>query len=114
MEIANIEELLDSGPAMKFHQVLPFNGHQVGAAHIEGVSPGWEMHPDTDELFYVLQGEVVMVMAEEAGLKTYKAGPGEMFVVPRGLWHKPGAPDGAKIIYLTPGESLTSEAEDPR
>ena len=32
------------------------------------------------------------------------------FVVPKGVWHKPGAPNGSKFIYLTPGETLHSDA----
>ena len=71
------------------------------------------MHPDTDEFFYVIEGTVEITLLEDER-NHYAAPAGSSFVVPKGVWHKPGAPEGAKFIYYTPGESLYSESEDPR
>ena len=78
------------------------------------VIPVWEMHPGTDEFFFIVAGEVEFLLLEEQGTKSYIAGEGCAFVVPQGIWHKPGAPKGASFLYLTPGESLHSERDDPR
>ncbi len=114
MDVKNVTDELAKHPEFTFLDILPFNGHQIGALSVTGVAPGWEMHPDTDELFYIMEGEAEIVLYEEAGPVTYTAGPGEMFVVPKGIWHKPGAPKGAKFFYLTPGLSLSSDLDDPR
>jgi len=114
MDIKNVISELAKHPEFTFLDVIPFNGHHVGALSVTGVSPGWEMHPDTDELFFVLEGEAEFVLLEEEGPKTYRAEAGEIFAVPQGVWHKPGAPKGAKFFYLTPGKSLSSDMEDPR
>ena len=72
------------------------------------------MHPDTDEFFYVIEGTVEITLLEGEDPERYVMAAGNSFVVPKGVWHKPGAPGGAKFIYFTPGESLYSEADDPR
>lgn len=114
MDVKHVVTELGKHPEFTFLDLIPFNGHQVGALSVTGVAPGWEMHPDTDELFFILEGEAEFVLLEESGRNTYTAQSGDMFVVPQGVWHKPGAPKGAKFFYLTPGKSLSSEFEDPR
>ena len=114
MEIKHVLTELAQHPEFTFLDVIPFNDHHVGALSVTGVAPGWEMHPDTDELFFILEGEVEFVLLEDEGPRTVIAKAGEMFAVPQGIWHKPGAPKGAKFFYLTPGESLSSDLPDPR
>ena len=114
MDIKHVLTELGKHPEFTFLDIIAFNEHKIGALSGTGVSPGWEMHPDTDELFFVLEGEAEFVLIEEEGHKTYHAGPGEIFAVPKGVWHKPGMPNGGKFFYFTPGKSLSSEMEDPR
>ena len=105
---------LAGSPEGTFLQTLPFNGNHFGACDITGSSPVWEMHPDTDEYFHVLEGEMEIFLLTDSGEDLHRIAAGSSFVVPRGLWHKPAAPNGAKFIFYTPGQSLHSEAADPR
>ncbi|MEM7413451.1 MAG: cupin domain-containing protein [Myxococcota bacterium] len=115
MDITNVLDLLGKHPEGTFLEFSPFNGKSFGTCDITGVHPGWEMHPDTDEFFFVLEGMVEITLLEgDAPPQLYTAKPGTSFVVPRGVWHKPGAPSGAKFIHYTPGQSLESMSEDPR
>ena len=114
MELTDVPGLLAANPEGSFLSFGDFNGHAFGTCDVTGVSPGWEMHPDTDEFFFVIEGQVEITLLEEGGPVHHVAPAGNAFVVPRGIWHKPGAPEGAKFIYFTPGQSLYSEAEDPR
>lgn len=114
MKVVNIFQLLKDHPEGSFLDLVQFNASSFGTSQITGVSPGWEMHPDTDEFFYVIEGVVEITLLEEAEPKHYTAHAGSSFVIPQGIWHKPGAPNGAKFIYFTPGESLYSESDDPR
>ena len=68
----------------------------------------------TDEFFYVMEGEVTMELLSGDTPEHIVAPAGSSFVVPKGIWHKPGAPSGARFIFFTPGQSLHSEADDPR
>ncbi len=114
METTNIPTLLSENPEGSFLEFASFNGRSFGTCRITGVSPGWEMHPDTDEFFYVIEGSVEIALLEGEHTNHHVAPAGTSFVVPQGIWHKPGAPDGASFIYFTPGESLYSELDDPR
>lgn len=113
MDIKNILSELAAHPEGTFLNILPFNGKNVGACSITGVSPVWEMHPDTDEFFYILEGQFEITLLTEAGSEHRIASAGDSFVIPQGIWHKPSAPNGTKFLHFTPGTSLHSDAEDP-
>ena len=114
MEVLDVAKELSRHPAGTFLNILKFNDSYFGACDITGVSPVWEMHPDTDEFFFILDGQFEIVLLDEKAPSKYIVDPGASFVVPVGTWHKPGAPNGCKFIHFTPGESLHSEADDPR
>ena len=114
MEVKNIHSELAAHAEGDFFDVVSFNGSHVGACSVTGVSPVWEMHPDTDEWFYILEGEFEMTLLDGETPQHVVAKAGSTFVVPKGIWHKPGAPSGSKFMYLTPGQTLHSDKEDPR
>ena len=114
MKIVDVIAELSRQPRGSFLDLLEFNQHHIGGCDIAGESPVWEMHPDTDEFFYILDGEFEMTLLDSESPSKFRIGPGSSFVVPAGVWHKPAAPDGCKFIYFTPGASLHSEAQDPR
>ncbi|MDJ0749529.1 MAG: cupin domain-containing protein [Woeseiaceae bacterium] len=114
MDVNDILSELAAVPEGTFLDVVRFNDHHIGACSITGVSPVWEMHPDTDEFFFIIEGIFEVTVLTETGVEHRLAPAGSTLVIPRGLWHKPAAPQGAKFLYLTPGQSLHSEAEDPR
>ena len=114
METVNILSLLRDNPEGTFLEFASFNGKNFGTCDIKGENPGWEMHPDTDEFFYIIEGEVEITLLDGDGSNHHIAPAGTSFVVPQGIWHKPAAPKGAKFIFFTPGESLQSDADDPR
>jgi mannose-6-phosphate isomerase-like protein (cupin superfamily) len=58
----------------------------------------WHDHPDTDETFIVLEGELRIDMRD--GFVIVRAG--EMFVVPRGVEHKPYAEREVKMMLIEP------------
>jgi len=113
MEVKNLLHELQKVDEGTFIDVLPFNNTQLGAVDISGTSPIWEMHPDTDELFFVIEGRLEIELIGEQFSGRVKVGPNETMVVPIGHWHKISAPEGAKFMYLTPGESVCSEQENP-
>ncbi|MEM9264325.1 MAG: cupin domain-containing protein [Cyanobacteria bacterium P01_F01_bin.13] len=112
MDVKNVYSELAANPEGSFLNLVAFNGSHVGPCSITGVSPVWEMHPDTDEWLYILEGEFGMTLLDGETPQHVVAVAGSTFVVPKGIWHKLGAPKGSKFIYLTPGQMLHSE--DPR
>ncbi|MFQ5582842.1 MAG: cupin domain-containing protein [Calditrichia bacterium] len=77
--------------------IAEVNDYQFKLAKVKGGFP-WHKHENTDEAFIVLEGELTIGFRD--GRITLKAG--EMFVVPRGVEHKPFAPEECKIMLIEP------------
>lgn len=106
--------VVDDLPEMEFRELARFNQGQVGVFWCSaGLSP-WERHPDDDELLQVLEGEVDIIVLREDGPVTTTVRAGSFFVVPRGLWHRHHVKVRLKELFLTPGPSEHSMADDPR
>src|ERR1041384_3527205 len=58
----------------------------------------WHRHADTDEVFVVLDGEMTVELRD--GSVRLKAG--EMFVVPKGVEHRPNADAECKVMLVEP------------
>ena len=61
-------------------------------------------HPETDEFFLVLSGS--LTIRTDAGDVTL--GPGQVYVVPRGVHHQPVSPQGATLLLFEPTETVNT------
>lgn len=77
--------------------VAGFNDCDVMLVKVEGEFV-WHDHPDTDDFFLVISGEIVIDL--DAGPVALKAG--ELFVVPRGVRHRPRAEREAHLLLIEP------------
>jgi len=63
----------------------------------------WHAHPETDDCFLVLSGRLsIDLRDEDGGERTVEVGPGDLYVVPRGVEHRPRAPEGADVLLIEP------------
>ncbi|WP_255646998.1 cupin domain-containing protein [Inquilinus sp. Marseille-Q2685] len=67
----------------------------------------WHHHPETDEAFLVLEGRLRIDFRDGA----VTLGPGEMFVVPKGVDHKPCAEGEVKLVLIEPRGILNTGHE---
>lgn len=67
----------------------------------------WHAHDDTDEFFLVLDGELTIALRDDQDERAVTLPKGTVFVVPRGVEHKPSAPDGASILMFEPTGTLS-------
>jgi mannose-6-phosphate isomerase-like protein (cupin superfamily) len=87
--------------------VTRFNDYDVRVAKF-GDEYVWHAHDDTDELFLCLAGEIHIALREDGGERTVVLPKGSIFVVPRGVEHKPSTPaPGAAALLLEPTGTLT-------
>ena len=80
------------------------DGLTVGAPEITGPDPhDGEMHPDGDELLYLLSGSVTLKLEMEDGDRLVELGAGDAIVVPQGVWHKITMREPGQLVHITPG-----------
>ncbi|SER75220.1 cupin domain-containing protein [Lentzea albida] len=84
--------------------VTHVNDYDVRVSKVEGEYV-WHVHDDTDEFFLVLDGELHIALRDPD--RTVVLGRGDVFTVPRGMFHKPSAPHGAKLLLFEPTGTLT-------
>jgi mannose-6-phosphate isomerase-like protein (cupin superfamily) len=77
--------------------VAGFNGNDVMVAKVEGEFV-WHAHPETDDFFLVLKGTLDIELRD----RIVSLGPGELFVVPRGVDHRPVARGEAHLLLIEP------------
>ena len=75
--------------------VAQFDGHDIMVVKVEGEFV-WHKHDDSDDFFLVLDG----VLDVELRDRTVTLEPGELFVVPRGVEHRPCARQGEVHLLL--------------
>lgn len=74
-----------------------FNGHDLMVVKVKGPFT-WHKHDDTDDFFLVLKGKLTIQLRDT----NVYLGPGEMFVVPKGVEHCPVAEDEAHLLLIEP------------
>jgi len=83
-----------------------FNGHDLMVVKVKGEFV-WHEHADTDDFFLVLKGRLTIRLRDG----DVTLGPGEMFVVPRGVEHCPCAEEETHILLIEPrGTPNTGDA----
>ncbi|MFG6428735.1 cupin domain-containing protein [Roseateles sp. LYH14W] len=91
----------------------PFNGFAgftfTPVSMARDAPHGGEMHPDGDEILYVVAGRITVTL-ELDSVETTELGPGQGLVVPRGVWHKVHVLSPAELITLSPGPRLEFRA----
>jgi mannose-6-phosphate isomerase-like protein (cupin superfamily) len=93
--------------------IAEMNDYQFKLVKVQGEFV-WHDHPDTDEVFIVIEGSLNIEFRD--GQVTL--GTGEMFVIPKGVEHKPVAGSECKLMIVEPkgvintgdsGTDLTAE-----
>jgi len=72
-----------------------YNGNEVRVSKLKGEFV-WHSHAETDELFLVLKGALTIEFRDCART----LGAGEFLVVPRGVEHRPVAPEECEILIM--------------
>ena len=96
----------DSGRAVLVERSWPWriNGYTIESSALGGppVNNG-EMHPDADELLYLISGRIRVVLELDGGCREAEVGPGQALAVPRGTWHLIIVDEPGELINVTPG-----------
>ena len=97
-------------------KIAVLNDYEIKIVKIKGEFV-WHTHADTDEMFLVTKGQIRIQLRDG----DVSLGPGELFVVPRGVEHCPIAEEEAEVMLIEPvgvvntgnvGGSRTAVLED--
>lgn len=68
----------------------------------------WHSHENTDEFFMVLDGELDIALREDGVERVVTLTKDSVFVIPRGIEHKPSAPGTAAVMVIEPAGNPTT------
>ena len=97
------------GPARLVDQVAGrppqrIDGFTIGAPQIAGDPPhDGEMHPDGDELLFLVSGAATVTLELSGGNTQVDLGAGDAIVVPQGVWHQVTTREPGRLLHITPG-----------
>ena len=96
MDAVNLEaKLATFSEYFQPRTVGEYNGHDLMVAKLKGPFV-WHKHDDTDDFFLVLKGRLTIELRD----RTVSLGPGELFVVPRGVEHRPVAEEEVHLLLI--------------
>jgi mannose-6-phosphate isomerase-like protein (cupin superfamily) len=88
--------------------VAQFNGHDVMVTKLKGPFI-WHKHDDSDDFFLVISGTLDI----ELRGRTVTVGPGEIYIVPKGIEHRPVAREEVHVLLIEPmGTPNTGDAKN--
>jgi len=85
------------------HIVGDLNGQQVKLVKLKGEFV-WHCHDAEDELFLVIEGHLDIHLRD----RIIALDPGEFFIVPRGVEHKPVAEHETHVVLFEPASTLNT------
>ena len=83
--------------------IAQLNDYHFKLAKVEGEFI-WHDHPETDEVFVVIKGQLDILFRDGK----VSLDEGEMFVVPKGLEHKPVAENECHILLIEPAGTVNT------
>ena len=80
------------------------DGYTVGAPRVGGPPlHGGEVHPDGDELLYLVSGRNTVELEFPTGQRDIDVEPGQAVVVPQRIWHQIVVHEPGQLVHVTPG-----------
>ena len=108
MEAVRLEEKLSRLDEYWSPRVVgELNGQYVKLAKLQGEFV-WHAHAEEDELFLVLKGELALELRD----RTVTLRPGELFIVPRGVEHRPVCTEETHVLLFEPATTRNTGEED--
>lgn len=106
-KVTLVEKLAQFSEYFAPRTVAEFNGHDVMVTKLKGPFR-WHKHDETDDFFLVLEGTLDIELRDQ----TITLGPGELYVVPRGVEHRPVAREEVHLLLIE--STGTPNTGDPR
>jgi mannose-6-phosphate isomerase-like protein (cupin superfamily) len=104
LEVVNLEDKFARISEPWSPRILArLNDYHVKAVKLEGEFV-WHKHDETDELFLVTKGALVIRFRD----RDVTLGPGDLLVVPKGVEHLPVAEEACEVLLIEPAGTLNT------
>lgn len=101
LEVVDVQAIADACTHPWFNQTLcKVNESVVRVGVVQG-EYHWHKHDDLDEFFYVVEGRFLIDLDD----RTVDLAPRQGFVVPKGVRHRPRAPERT-VVLMVEGEGI--------
>ncbi len=108
-DVRNVDNVMDAvGDQWSPRILAQVNDYDVKVANVSGEFTE-HAHDETDEFFLVTAGQLRIRLHEHDDVVL---GPGELFVVPRGVRHCPVADEETHVVLLEPRETVNTGDAD--
>lgn len=112
MKVNLIEALASFDDLYSPRIVARVNDYDVRIAHAQG-DHVWHVHEHTDEFFLVLDGRFDVSIRDADGREsTVELHKGDVYVVPRGVEHRPSSPGGSILMFEPSGTLSTGDSHE--
>ena len=96
LELVDVPALVAACTDRWYNQTLcQVNNSVVRLGVVQG-EYHWHKHDEEDEFFYVVEGQFIIDLEG----RTVELAPGQGFVVPKGIMHRPRAPERTVILMV--------------
>jgi mannose-6-phosphate isomerase-like protein (cupin superfamily) len=96
LEVIDVKAIANATTHPWFNQTLCKVNESVVRVGIVRGEYHWHQHDDLDEFFYVVEGRFLIDLED----RTVDLAPRQGFVVPRGVRHRPRAPERTVILMV--------------
>jgi mannose-6-phosphate isomerase-like protein (cupin superfamily) len=102
LEVVDAGKLADACVQPWWNQSLCLVNDSVARVGVFCGEFHWHKHDHEDELFFVLEGELLLDIRDAAGDRTHALGPRQGMVVPHGVVHRTRAPSRTVVLMVEP------------
>jgi len=79
-------------------------GRLMGAFRVTKDPSHWEMHPDGEEILYLISGSMDVILQEQNDERVIALRNSGVCIVPRGTWHRQVVHSPCEFVFITPGK----------
>lgn len=79
-------------------------GRLLSALTIDSDWTNWEMHPEGDEILFMLEGKATFLLEFTDSLREIELVTDRLLVIPRGVWHTAKVNKPARLLAITVGK----------
>lgn len=87
-------------------------GRLVMLARYDADWTAWEVHPEGDEVVYLLAGAVDLVLDEPDGERVLELRGRAAVIVPKGVWHTARVHEPGDVLHITAGDGTRHRPVD--